>query len=118
MNKLRISVKCERNEFQKMLLSLSQQTLDNFTYFGKISKKNVKKIVSSELNDKDKNRFFIYLDNELIGYSFLAKFSRKSKTHVCTYGIVIGDKWQGMGFGQKICKYMIDVAWKKRYEKI
>jgi ribosomal-protein-alanine N-acetyltransferase len=118
MKKLKISPKCENKQFEKMLLELSQKTLDNFTYFGKITKKNVKEIVLSELKDKDKNRFFIYLENELIAYGFLAKFSRKTKTHVCTYGIVIGDKWQGMGFGQQICKHMINVAWKKKFEKI
>jgi len=118
MKKLKISSKCEKKEFEKMLLELSKKTLDDFTYFEKITKKNVKEIVLSELNDKNKNRFFIYLENELIAYSFLSKFTRKTKTHVCTYGIVIADKWQGMGFGQQVCKHMIDIAWEKKFEKI
>ena len=33
-------------------------------------------------------------------------------------GIVIADKWQGNGFGEKICKHMINHAWKKQFEKI
>ena len=33
-------------------------------------------------------------------------------------GIVIGDKWQGNGFGEKICKHMINYGWKKQFEKI
>ncbi|EPA05336.1 GNAT family N-acetyltransferase [Candidatus Nitrosarchaeum limnium] len=118
MNKLKISSKCEKKDFKNMLLGLSQKTLNDFTYFGKISKKNVEKIIFSELKDNKKIRFFIFLENELIGYSFLSKFIRKSKKHVCTYGIVIGDKWQGKGFGYQICKHMIETAWKKKFEKI
>ena len=48
----------------------------------------------------------------------MSKFSRKTKAHVCTYGIVIGDEWQGNGHGYKICKHMINVAWKKGFKKI
>ena len=48
----------------------------------------------------------------------MTKFSRKAKSHVCTYGIVIGDKWQGQGYGLKICDHMIKIAWKKGFEKI
>jgi len=118
MNKLRISPSCKKKDFQKLLLELSKETLDDFTYFGKITKSNVKKIILSELKDDKKKRFFIYLDSELIAYSFLAKFPRKTKTHVCTYGIVIGDKWQRKGFGYEICKHMIKIAWKKKFEKI
>jgi len=118
MNTLKISRSCKKDDFKKMLLELSGKTLDDFTYFGKITKKNVNKIISSELENTKKIRFFSYLENELIAYGFLLKFSRRSKKHVCSYGIVIGDKWQGEGFGYKICKYMIDVAWKKKFEKI
>ena len=118
MNKLRVSCNCDKNDFEKMLLELSEKTLDDFTYFGKISKKNVKKIALSEFKDDRKIRFFIFLENKLIGYSFLSKFPRKTKKHVCTYGIVISDKWQGKGFGYQICKHMINIAWKKKFEKI
>jgi RimJ/RimL family protein N-acetyltransferase len=118
MNKIRISPNCEKKDFHKLLLGLSKKTLEDFTYFGNITKNNVKKIVESELKEQKKSRFFIFINNELIAYSFLAKFSRKTKNHVCTYGIVIGDKWQGKGFGYEICKHMINVAWKKKFEKI
>lgn len=118
MNKLRISPDCDKKDFEKMLLELSEKTLCDFTYFGEISKKNVKKITLSEFKDNKKIRFFIFLENKLIGYSFLSKFPRKTKAHVCTYGIVIGDNWQGKGFGYKICKHMINIAWKNKFEKI
>jgi len=118
MNKIKISPTCKKKDFEELLLNLSQNTLENFTYFGEITKKNIGKIITLELKDTKKTRFFIYLENELIGYSFLSQFSRKTKAHVCTYGIVIGDKWQGNGFGYKICKHMIDVAWKKDFKKI
>ena len=118
MNKIKISSTCKRKDFKILLLNLSQNTLINFTYFGKITKKNVEEIITLELKDTKKTRFFIYLENQLIGYSFLSKFSRKTKAHVCTYGIVIGDEWQGNGHGYKICKHMINVSWKKGFKNI
>lgn len=118
MSKLKISSKCKRNEFKELLLNLSKKTLEDFTYFDKISKKNVEEVISKEINDTKKIRFFIYLEEQLIGYSFLSKFSRKTKSHVCTYGIVITDKCQGNGYGYQVCKHMISKAWGKKYEKI
>lgn len=118
MSQLKISSKCEKDEFKEFLLSLNKKTLEDFTYFGNISKKNVEGIILSELSNNKKNRFFVFLEKELIGYGFLTKFSRKTKSHVCTYGIVIGDKWQGQGYGLKICDHMIKIAWKKGFEKI
>jgi len=118
MTKLKISSKCKRKDFKELLLNLSKKTLDDFTYFEKVTKNNTEKIIVKEINDTKKIKFFIYLDEQLIGYSFLSKFSRKTKSHVCTYGIVIGDKWQGNGYGIQVCKHMISIAWKKNYEKI
>jgi len=118
MTELKISSRCKRKDFEILLLNLSKETLEDFTYFEKITKTNLTKIITSEVNDTKKNRFFIYLENRLIGYSFLSKFSRKTKSHVCTYGVVIGDQWQGKGYGYQICKHMINVAWKKGFKKI
>jgi len=118
MTKLKISSRYKRKDFEILLLNLSKKTLEDFTYFGKITKTNITNIITSEIKDNKKIRFFIYLENQLIGYSFLSKFSRKTKSHVCTYGIVIGDKWQGKGFGYEICKHMINIAWSKKFEKI
>jgi len=118
MNKLKISSTCKRKDFEMLLLNLSKKTLENFTYFGKITKNNITKIITLELKDTKKIRFFIYLENQLIGYGFLSQFSKKTKTHVCTYGIVIGDNWQGNGHGYQICKHMISIAWKKGFKKI
>ena len=118
MTKLKINSKCKSDDFKELLLNLSKLTLDDFTYFGNITKNNVEQIITEELQDRKKIRFFIYLEKELIGYSFLSKFVRKTKPHVCTYGIVIGDKWQGKGYGYEICKHMISIAWKKGFTKI
>jgi len=118
MTKLKISSKCKKNDFKELLLNLSKKTLDDFTYFEKVTKNNTEKIIAKEINDTKKIKFFIYLDEQLIGYSFLSKFSRKTKSHVCTYGIVIEDKWQGNGYGYQVCKHMIKTAWGKKYEKI
>ena len=37
-------------------------------------------IITLELKDNKKTRFFIYLENQLIGYSFLSQFSRENKS--------------------------------------
>ena len=118
MNKIKISPTCKRKDFETLLLNLSKKTLENFTYFGKITKNNITEIITLELKDTKKIRFFIYLENQLIGYGFLSQFSKKTKTHVCTYGIVIGDNWQGNGYGYQICKHMISTAWKQGFKKI
>mgnify|MGYP001593490106 FL=1 len=51
MNKIKISSTCKRKDFKTLLLNLSQNTLINFTYFGKITKKNVEEIITLELKD-------------------------------------------------------------------
>ena len=51
MNKMKISSTCKRKDFEILLLNLSQNTLINFTYFGKITKKNVEEIITLELKD-------------------------------------------------------------------
>lgn len=118
MTQLKISSKSKREDFKKLLLSLSKKTLEDFTYFGNITKKNIEEIITLEINDTKKIRFFVFLEGQLVGYSFLSKFPKKTKSHVCTYGIVIGDKWQRNGYGYQISKHMICVAWKRGFEKI
>ena len=59
--------------------------------------------------DKDSQHVLCYNHDELIAYSYLTKFDKKSKKHNCILGIVISDKWQGKGFGKKICKYIFFV---------
>ena len=118
MHTLKILHKTPPKIFQEFLLSLKNKTLYNFNPFGKINSSNVVSIVQKELSRKDRIRFFSFYGDTLIGYSYLTKFEKKSKKHNCTLGIVIGDKWQSDGFGTLICKYMIDYAWKKQFEKI
>ena len=62
MSELKISSKCEKDKFKEFLLSLNKKTLENFTYFGNISKKNVGGIILSELSNNKKNRFFVFLE--------------------------------------------------------
>jgi RimJ/RimL family protein N-acetyltransferase len=117
-NALKIKHIVKSKEFEKFLISLSKKTLQNFNPFGKITKKNIKKIVLSESRREDKINFFSSFENELIGYSFLTKFEKPTKKHNCILGMVITDKWQKKGFGQKICLHMIKYAWQKKYDKI
>ena len=104
--------------FKKFLLSLTPKTLSKFTNFGKITIKNVDNIVKNELSSSDKIKFFSFLNNELIGYSFLIKFDKSSKKHNCILGIVLADNWQKKGFGKQICQHMIKMAWENKIEKI
>lgn len=103
---------------QEFLLKLGKKTLTNFNPFGEINSLTVTSIVEKELFRNDRIKFFSFYENNLIAYSFLTKFQKKSKKHNCILGIVIADKWQGNGFGEKICKHMINHAWKKQFEKI
>lgn len=105
-------------DFKKFLLELSEQTQSTFNYFGIISSDSIDEILQKELSRKDKLQYFIFLENELIAYSFLNLFEKSTKKHNCILGIVIGDKWQNKGFGKKICEKMIEDAWRKGLEKI
>ena len=104
--------------FEQFLKNLSKKTYKDFNTFGIINKTTIPSIVKNELSRKDKIKFFTFVKNELVSYSFLIKFEKKTKNHNCTLGIVISDKWQNMHLGKEICKHMIQTAWKKRYEKI
>ena len=88
--------------FQEFLLKLGKKTLHNFNPFGEINSSNVTSIVEKELFRNDRIKFFSFYENNLIAYSYLTKFQKKSKKHNCILGIVIADKWQGNGFGEKI----------------
>jgi len=118
MTNLKILHKISPKILQEFLLKLSNETTDNFNPFGKITSSNIDFISNQELIRKDKIKFFSFYDDELIAYSYLTKFDKKSKKYNCILGIVISDNFQGKGFGKKICKYMIDYAWKKQFNKI
>ena len=70
------------------------------------------------LSRKDKIKFFTFVGDEIISYSYLILFDKPTKKHNCILGIVITDQWQGKGYGKKICNYMIKTAWKKNLKKI
>jgi len=115
---LHIKNNVSQHVFKKFLLELSAKTLYHFNPFGKINSQTVNSIVKNELIRKDKIKFFSFIDNELIAYSYLIKFEKPSKKHNCILGIVVADKWQKKGFGRKICEHMICHAWKKNFSKI
>lgn len=117
-NNLRISQRASKEKFIEFLLGLGKSSQDTFNHFGIINKKTVNDIVKRELNRKDKIKFFSFVNNRLIGYSFLTKFDKPTKKHNCILGIVVLDIFQNKGFGKKICKHMIKTAWKKNLSKI
>ena len=118
LKNLRIRNKVGVNDFKKFLFELSENTLNNFNPFGKITQKNVDSIVDKELKRKDKIKFFSYLKKNLIAYSFLTKFEKPTKLHNCILGIVIADPGQSKGFGKMICLHMVEYAWRKGFKKI
>lgn len=113
-----IKNKSNASELKQFFTNLSKQTYYNFNTFGVINYNNINKIIKYEIIRKDKIKFFSFINDELIAYSFLTKFEKSTKKHNCILGLVIKDKWQNMGYGKKIVKFMIDVAWKKNYQKI
>lgn len=118
MTDIEIRNSTSTENFKKFLLEISEQTQSTFNYFGVISSDSINEILEKELSRKDKLRFFTFLENELIAYSFLTLFEKSTKKHNCILGIVIGDNWQNKGYGKKICQKMIEDAWKNGLEKI
>jgi RimJ/RimL family protein N-acetyltransferase len=118
MEYIEIKNSVNNKDFKKFLLDLNKQTQSTFNYFGVISLNTIDEILQKELSRKDKLRYFVFLENELIAYSFLSLFEKSTKKHNCILGIVIGDKWQNKGYGKKICEKMIEDSWKKGLEKI
>jgi RimJ/RimL family protein N-acetyltransferase len=116
--RIQVKNKTSKTKFRTFLLSLSEKTLNNFNPFGKITLKNIDKLVEKEFSRKDKIKFFTYIGNEIISYSYLTLFDKLSKKHNCILGIVIADNWQGKGYGKQICQHMIKTAWKKKLTKI
>lgn len=117
-NGLQIGNTAEPHVFKKFLLGLTKDTLYTFNHFGDINSSNVDAIVQKELTRKDKFKFFSFINNEMIAYSFLTPFDKPTKKHNCVLGIVIGDNWQGKGYGKTICKHMIKKAWELGLEKV
>lgn len=104
--------------FETFLLSLSRETLYNFNHFGEdIIRSNVQEIVRRDLQRKDKLRFFA-LEGEMIGYGFLQLSEKPTKKHTAGLGIVIGDRWQGKGFGRQLTNYMIKSAWESGLARV
>lgn len=118
MSEIKISDSSSINDFKNFLLNLSENSLLSFNHFGNITRENVEKIVEKELNRKDKIKFFSFINNKLISYSFLTLFEKATKKHNCILGIIVDDLYQNKGFGKEICKEMIKKGWNNNLEKI
>ena len=73
-NQLSFKSSISNSIFKKFLLKLEPKTLEGFTKFGEITPKNVNSIIRKEINNSNNIKFFSFVDNELISYSFLTKF--------------------------------------------
>ena len=118
MSDIEIRYSVIREDLRKFLLDISDQTQLTFNYFGEISLDSIDKILQKELSRKDKLQFFTFLENKLIGYSFLSLFEKSTKKHNCILGIVVEDECQNKGYGKRICEKMIEDAWKNGFKKI
>jgi RimJ/RimL family protein N-acetyltransferase len=118
LHNLRIEETAEPDHLKEFLLSLTNDTLFTFNHFGHVKRSNVDAIVQKELARKDKIKFFSFIDDEMVAYSFLTLFDKPTKKHNCILGIVIRDSWQGKGLGKEICTHMIKKAWKVGLEKV
>jgi len=118
MNNLKYKKNIQTKILSEFLLGLNKNTLKDFTYFGKIDSITINNIVQNEIKRNDKIKYFVFLNDEMIGYGFLTKFEKFSKQHNCILGIVIADLWQNKGYGKKICQHMINSAWKGNFNKI
>ncbi len=74
--------------------------------------------MQKEFTRKDRMSFFTFVKDEMIAYSFLTFFEKPTKKHNCVLGIVIGDSWQGKGYGKEICRHMLQRAWRSGRTKV
>ena len=63
---------------------MGKKTYENFNTFGTINSSTLVSIIRHELSRKDKLRFFTFVNDDLISYSFLTKFEKKSKNIIKT----------------------------------
>jgi|TARA_B110000467_G_C18091487_1_gene352132 RimJ/RimL family protein N-acetyltransferase len=116
--KMKLFSETDFKAFKQLLLSLTKETKKTFNHFGTINLKTVNQIIDNEISNLDKIKFFIFNDDELIGYGFLNKFKKPEKKHTCILGIVISDKWQSKGIGRTLLQKMIKSAWADGFTKI
>lgn len=101
-------------QFLEFIRSLGEETRRQFDQFNGIKTMNESSWITE---DPSRDSWFGLTDEgELAAYGFLQRVARKNKT--LTLGIVVADKHQGHGYGEKICKTMINWAWKHKYNKI
>lgn len=100
-------------------LSLSDQTLYNFTLYPNSNNPKVALGLSKTLlKEKNQKIFGLFRKEEMVGFGILKFFAKKSRLHICQLGIAIGDQHQRKGYGNNLLKNMTDWAKKNKYEKI
>ena len=112
----------DKKLLREFLLSLSPTTLLFWNRFGtKINRKKAEKIAKQQmLMDKKKERGFVaVINNKVVGYAYLRFFPDKpQKKFTASLGIVVSDKYQGMGIGKKLMEHLINFSKKIGLKKI
>ncbi|MFH1630718.1 MAG: GNAT family N-acetyltransferase [Candidatus Aenigmatarchaeota archaeon] len=83
----------------------------------KVSKSDMKKEIMNRFNRKHELFFAYKMNNELIGYITL-KPSFPGYKHSEIYWLAVKKKYQGMGIGSKLVKFIENYAKKKGFRKV
>src|SRR4030067_2487322 len=107
------------SQIYSFFISLSDTALYNFSIYPRANRKSVALRLSKALpKDKFQKIFGAFYMGKMVGYSFL-KFSPKSTDkNICQFGIVIGESYQGKGYGDVLSKKTIDWAKNNKFKKI
>lgn len=106
-------------DIYSFFLSLSDNTLYNFSLYEDANTKNKALMLSGTLlRDKNQKIFGVFDGEKMVGFGILKFFSKKTRKHVCQLGIVINDSYQGMGYGKDLGDKMINWAKENNFKKI
>lgn len=99
--------------------SLSEDTLYNFTlYPGANTRNEALKLSRTLLKNKSQKIFGAFNEGKMIGFGILKFFLKKTRKHVCQFGMVINDLHQGRGYGKALGEHVISWAKKHNFKKV
>ena len=106
-------------DIYSFFLSLSNDTLYNFSHYPDANtKKEALRLSVTILKDKNQRIFGAFDGEKMVGFGILKFFSKKTRKQVCQLGIVISDLYQGMGYGKTLCERMTGWAKENDFKKI
>lgn len=115
---IRIKTPSEKDIYS-FFLSLSDNTLYNFSLYPDANTKNVAlKLSMTLLRDKNQKIFGAFDGEKMVGLGILKFFAKKTRKNVCQFGMVINDLYQGMGYGKLLGERIISWAKENNFKKI